>query len=560
MVAQRYDAWAASAAAPALVEGLYLVVNAAPPGAAPALALRVWDAASQHFEEATAWPPPLDALRPHLEAHVARMAGGRDDRPGPGAGRERIERMMLPPQAPGAEGVLVAPIVRVSFPPRRDGARRELRIVQPDVALLGFTVLALDLDVLRSQVLPAAVRRHFYTSDGGTEYRIAVVDRDDPMRVLFESDPGAAAAVRARHDASVGFLGTRPGSLVFAARSLAGPPPSEDTRRPPRAGARDDGIEPGPDRVVVNVVEQRRSDERTTAVVARLGGGREGHWRLLVAHESGSLDAAVAAARRRNLLLSSGILLLLTVAIGLIVGSARRAEALARQQMEFVAAVTHELRTPVAVINSAAGNLADGVVGDPARVRRYGETIQAEARRLGDTVERVLQLAGLEATGGAVPDGRVAPDVLVREAIDACRGEIARAGATVEMDVPVDVPAIAGDAATLRIALQNLVGNAVKYGGERPRVRVSARTDRGEVRLAVEDRGLGIAAEDRPHVFEPFYRGREAVARQIQGSGLGLSLVRRIAEAHGGRVTFESEPGRGSTFTLVLRAAGAAPS
>ena len=114
-------------------------------------------------------------------------------------------------------------------------------------------------------------------------------------------------------------------------------------------------------------------------------------------HRSGSLEAAVAGVRTRNLAISSSVLLLLTMAVGLIAVSARRAQNLARQQMEFVAAVSHELRTPVSVIGAAAGNLADGVVGDPQRVRKYGETIQGEARRLAETVERVLQLAGIAA-------------------------------------------------------------------------------------------------------------------------------------------------------------------
>ena len=116
-------------------------------------------------------------------------------------------------------------------------------------------------------------------------------------------------------------------------------------------------------------------------------------------HRAGSLEAAVCRGALRNLMVSSGVLLLLTLAIGLILVSARRAQDLARQQMEFVAAVSHELRTPVSVIGAAAGNLADGVVGDPQRVRKYGETIQGEARRLAETVERVLQLAGIAAAG-----------------------------------------------------------------------------------------------------------------------------------------------------------------
>jgi two-component system, OmpR family, sensor histidine kinase SenX3 len=396
------------------------------------------------------------------------------------------------------------------------------------------------------------VRRHLYDANGGTEFRIAVVQRDDPDQVVFESSPGAADAVRASHDASVDFLSARPNAFTFARGRL----PAE----PGAPGARESGLTIANDRVVVNMLEATRDGDRTTTVQTRLFSGREGHWRLLVAHEAGSLDAAVAHVRLRNLLLSSGILLLLTVAIGLIMGSARRAQALARQQMEFVAAVSHELRTPVAVINSAAGNLADGVVGDPGRVKTYGATIQAEARRLGETVERVLQLAGLDA-GLRAMTGVVPVEALVRDAVEACRPEIEQRGATVEIDVAPDLPGIAGDAAALRSAVQNLIGNAVKYGADTPWVRVSAREDRGGraarptgVTIAVDDRGLGIAAEDRPHVFEPFYRGREAVSRQIQGSGLGLSLVARIVEAHGGRVTLESEPGRGSRFTLHLPA------
>jgi signal transduction histidine kinase len=117
--------------------------------------------------------------------------------------------------------------------------------------------------------------------------------------------------------------------------------------------------------------------------------------------------------------------------------------------------------------------------------------------------------------------------------------------------------------------VQNLISNAVKYGGDARWVRVAAtaasapkpRRSEGaaQVAITVSDRGLGVPPEDRKHIFEPFYRGRDAVSRQIQGSGLGLNLVARIAEAHGGTVEVTSEPGKGSTFTLVLPAAPGAP-
>jgi len=552
VVAQRYDTWAASAITPDVVDRIYLATEtpsaATPPGSAPALSLRAWNPDTLAFESIE-WTPELAQIVPRLQGHILRAAG-RD----PSAqGRERL----MPPHPLGDERLLVSPMMRVAFPdPGVNG-----RMGAPEMTLLGFTIVALDLDVIRDQVLPAVVRRHLYDADGSTEYRIAVVHRDDETEVIFESEAGAAAAVRTRHDASVDFLTARPTGLMIGR--------TRDGARPGNGGAvsRDGAFTIATDRVVVNMLEATREGEHGTTVQTRLFTGREGYWRLLVAHESGSLDAAVANVRLRNLFLSSGILLLLTVAIGLIVGSARRAQDLARQQMEFVAAVSHELRTPVAVINSAAGNLADGVVGDPERVKMYGATIQAEARRLGETVERVLQLAGLEAGQGAA-DGVVPADALVREAIQACQSEIARYGATVECDIAPGLPAIAGNAPALRSAVQNLVGNAVKYGGADPWIRVSARRGdgapgrgaaAGTVLIAVEDRGLGIAAEDRAHVFEPFYRGREAVSRQIQGSGLGLSLVARIVKAHSGTVSLDSDPGRGSRFTLHLPAAPPAP-
>jgi signal transduction histidine kinase len=252
--------------------------------------------------------------------------------------------------------------------------------------------------------------------------------------------------------------------------------------------------------------------------------------------------------------------MLLTLVIGLIAVSARRAQELARQQMEFVAAVSHELRTPVSVIGAAAGNLADGVVGDPQRVRKYGETIQNEARRLGETVERVLQLAGIAAGSAAAAKTPISPAELVHESIKACRTEIDAAGFNVEDAVAEELPTVVGDLTALRSALQNLISNAVKYGGNARWVRVAARREPGvgsreQVIFTVEDRGMGIDADDRKHIFEPFYRGRDAVSQQIQGSGLGLNLVMRIVEAHGGKVSVTSEPGKGSTFTLAIPAA-----
>ena len=247
---------------------------------------------------------------------------------------------------------------------------------------------------------------------------------------------------------------------------------------------------------------------------------------------------------------------MMALSVALIAIAARRAQRLARQQIEFVAGVSHELRTPVAVIGAAADNLSQGVVTEPSRVKQYGAAIQGEARRLGETVERVLQFAGIQAGRGVGHRMPVSLAPLLDDTLAACRPLVTEASAQLETDWPADLPTVLADPAALRAALQNLVANAVKYGGTARWLRISARTVAGrrgrEVEVTVADRGLGIAAADLPHVFEPFYRGADALERQIHGNGLGLSIVKSVVEAHGGRVSVTSTPGAGSTFTIRL--------
>lgn len=277
-------------------------------------------------------------------------------------------------------------------------------------------------------------------------------------------------------------------------------------------------------------------------------------WRLEVRHRAGSLEAAVARARNRNLALGMGVLGLLGVTLGMLVVASRRSEQLARQQMEFVAGVTHELQTPLAVIRSAAQNLSDGVVEERDQVRKYGRVLEREGRRLSDMVEDVLDFAGIQSR----QKQRVEKPVRINEIVDPALRELepilAEAEVTLEKRIPDDLPAVKGDPEALRRALRNLVVNAAKHARAGHWIGIDAQENRDgprrEVCITVRDRGPGIDPRDLPYLFEPFYRGRQA--EPTRGSGLGLSLVRRIVEAHDGRVIAENAAEGGAWFHIVL--------
>jgi signal transduction histidine kinase len=308
--------------------------------------------------------------------------------------------------------------------------------------------------------------------------------------------------------------------------------------------------------MAVSVIRLRSGAE---AAAGLEGGGR---WQLRLAHRAGSVDAAVGRARRRNLAVSSTVLALLAASFALMVVATRRAQRLAAQQVEFVAGVTHELRTPLAVIRSAGENLADGVLENWDEVRQYGALITDEGRKLGGMVERVMEYAGMQGSAATWPRERVDMTRMLDEAQrSAQRLPLAR-DARIEAAIEDGLPAVLGDGPALTRAVENLLENALKYGrsnGAAPWVRLSARAEgpasRGRIVIEVADRGPGVERSERQAIFEPFVRGRAAVSARIPGTGLGLSLVRRIVEAHGGRVELRENAGAGALFAVSLPAA-----
>jgi two-component system phosphate regulon sensor histidine kinase PhoR len=228
-------------------------------------------------------------------------------------------------------------------------------------------------------------------------------------------------------------------------------------------------------------------------------------------------------------------------------------ERLERIRKDFVANVSHELRTPLTAIRGYAETLLEGALEDQANNRRFLEVIKTHAIRLNNIASDLLILSELE-SGREVPEPeclsvRAAAEAALRTVeSEARRREVKLAGGQLD-----DVQVI-GDKMRLEQALVNLLDNAIKFNRPGGEVRIdTGLTADGKVRIAIVDTGIGIPLEERPRIFERFYRVDKARSRDVGGTGLGLSIVKHIVERLGGTVTVESQLGKGSCFTILLR-------
>ncbi len=421
-----------------------------------------------------------------------------------------------------------------------------------------WLIVELSAEHVQNVLLPELLNRHL--SDGkALEYQVAVFTQTKPLRSIYESDAGISKDIAQRADASVGLLdidfrslwprfmpgGQGNGKAGIPGRGTGpgGPrPPMEGGASAARGGPNGDGpgmSPPGPERM--------------------LGPGR---WRLYVRHRAGSLEAVVARARWRNLAVAGGVLGLLIASLAALIRFTRRAQKMAQLQMDFVAGVSHELRTPLTVIHTAGYNLQGKLSHNPAQVERYGTLIQQESARLKELVEQILTFARMQA--GHVTDHREPfslPDVIL-SILQGQRAAILGAECNVDVTMDPDLPLIVGDALSLRHAVENLLSNALKYGTEGANwigIRISKIEQDGRpwIEIRVADRGPGIPEAELPHIFDPFFRGQRARDDQVHGSGLGLNLVARIVDAHGGAIAVHSQPMKGAEF--VVRIPAAAP-
>ena len=280
------------------------------------------------------------------------------------------------------------------------------------------------------------------------------------------------------------------------------------------------------------------------------------HWEVSVY----LLNPARLTQSAQTLKLTLGLLiatLVLAIGVGgwLIVLDLNRQLTLARRKTDFVSNVSHELKTPLTSIRMFSELLAEGRVTDPEKQRSYFNIITAEAARLTRLINNVLDFSRMERGEKEYNFAPADLVAVVRETVESYRPHLEAGGFTLQCDTPESSLLVNGDRDALAQIVVNLLSNAEKYSGDRKEVRVEARARSQplpHVEVRVLDRGPGVPKGCEDRIFEQFYRAHDSLSSGIQGSGLGLTLARQIARAHGGEVIYQAREGGGSCFSLRL--------
>jgi signal transduction histidine kinase len=230
---------------------------------------------------------------------------------------------------------------------------------------------------------------------------------------------------------------------------------------------------------------------------------------------------------------------------------------MAEMRSQFVASVSHELKTPLTAIRLFAETLSLGRTPDERTRSEYLETLMNESERLARLVDNVLDFSKIDQGKKIYRMRSISLRAVTHSATRAMQYPLAQQGFTLHVTVDDNLPEVNGDPDALEQAILNLLSNAMKYSGNAREIELICGSDKADAVIAVRDRGIGIAPSDQSRIFEKFYRVQSSDTHLIAGTGLGLTLVKHIAGAHGGSIDVKSALGEGSTFTIriPLRAA-----
>jgi signal transduction histidine kinase len=225
---------------------------------------------------------------------------------------------------------------------------------------------------------------------------------------------------------------------------------------------------------------------------------------------------------------------------------------LARMKSDFVSTVSHEFKSPLTSIRQLAEMLQSGRVPSEERRQKYYDVLLEQSERLALLTDNILSLAKIEAGRAEFTFETTDLSVLLTEVVTSIQERVRHEGFDIGLNVKGVLPLLTVDRTALSQAVTNIVDNAIKYSGDSRKISVNAFLEEQEVAIAVQDFGVGIKDEDIPKLFERFYRVGDELTRTVKGSGLGLTLVKEIVEAHRGKVHVESELGKGSLFSIRL--------
>jgi signal transduction histidine kinase len=276
-------------------------------------------------------------------------------------------------------------------------------------------------------------------------------------------------------------------------------------------------------------------------------------WKVRIYQTSPS-EAERRFSLRRNIYILSVVVVIVASLFGGVMairGTAKELR-LAKLKSDFVSTVSHEFRTPLTSIRYLAELLQRGRVKEESKKQQYYESITHESERLSRLIENILDFSKIEAGMKEYEFEETDVTEICRDVVSRFQEQAAPEEFMLESEIAEDLPRLFVDKEALPRALFNLLDNAVKYSGESRIIKFGARSDLEHIYLKVEDRGIGIKKEDQDKVFEKFYRSWDIHSSTIKGSGIGLTLVSHIVEAHGGKVILESEPGKGTRVTIQI--------
>src|SRR5215469_101959 len=430
--------------------------------------------------EPIAPPPEFSALLDRLQANSSILAMALSAWKQPGQSTDSPSASI----APGSNTIpgwqFDENVPAIVHPIFHRGAETSLSSDSP----VDWIIVTLDVNVLRKRVLPELSARYFGGLEG-LEYKVAVVRTGESAGTIYSSDTDFGLSQSGSADSTMNLFGYAP-------------PKPGGTLQPTRSGPS------------LRSAEWHSLTAPYWFPVIQYG-STPNSWLLQLQHRAGPLQLALARIRRNNLALSFVILLLLALSIAVLTVAGYRAQHFAKLQMDFVASVSHELRTPLTAIYSAGENIKDGLIQNETDLAEYGSIVTGQSRQLMNHVDRILMFASIRSGKDRYSLRPLeVGDILatVRRNLSAL---LAEEKCVLAETIAPDLPPVMGDMFAVCGCLENLITNAIKYGGAECRIYLSAALETledgdQEVAISVEDHGMGIAGSELKHIFEPFYR------------------------------------------------------